>query len=146
MSEVVVNTIRDFLTKMELNFSYEEEEKKFILPYEFSGKDFVVNVFVGEKWIMIGVLLAKAEELPANLNKEVFYARLLRDTFYISEVAFGLTNSGDVVVHAETYVDALTFENFRIEFGSVVYGIKHFIENIMKDFPVKISEAARLYV
>ncbi len=146
MSEAIVNTLRDFLTKMKLNFSYEKEDKTFISPYEVSGKEFVVNVFVGEKWIQIGALLVKAEELPINLNKEVFYARLLQDTFYLKEVSFGLTKNGDIVVHAETYVDALSFENFKTELGSVVYGIRYFVENIMKEFPVKTSEATRIYV
>lgn len=146
MSEEVVNTIRDYLTKMELNFSYEENEKRFTLAYDFSGREFIVNVFVSDSWVCVGTLLAKAEDLPANLNKEVFYARLLQDTFYLNEVTFGLTKNNDVVVHAEIHVDALSFENFKMEYGSVIYGIKHFVENIMKDFPVRPSEAARLYV
>lgn len=146
MSELVINTLRDFLSKMELSFSYDEKGKVFIISYEVSSREFVVNVFVMEKWISVGTLLVKAEELPSNLDREAFYVRLLQDTFYINEVTFGLTKTGDVVVHAETYTDALTFENFKMEFSSVVYGIRHFVDNIMKTFPVKTSEAERIYV
>lgn len=146
MSEEAVNTIRDYLTKIELNFSYEEKEKKFTLTYDFLGREVIVNIFISDNWVCVGTLLTKAEDLPANLNKEVFYARLLQDTFYLNEVTFGLTKNNDVVVHAETHMSALSFKNFKMEYGSAIYGIKHFVENIMHDFPVKPSEAARLYV
>lgn len=145
MSENAVNTIRDFLTKMELNFSYDEEKKSFILPYTISDKRFSVYVNVGDPWITIVALLARAQDLPSNVNKEALYARLLQDTFYLNEVTFGLTKDGDIVVHAEAHVNALTFEDFNIEFQSVVYGISHFIDKIMKDFPVKPA-ISTLYV
>jgi len=56
-----------------------------------------------------------------------------------------LTKDRDVVVHAETHGDALNLEGFRTELGSVVFCVRHFIDNIMKDFPVKPSEASKIY-
>ena len=145
MSEAKANTVKEFLTKMKLKFSYEEERKTFSLPYQIDGKNFTIQIFIGEKWIVMGTLLVKREELPLNLDVQELYTRLLQDTFYFNEVTYGLTKNRDIIVHAETHVDALNFEGFRTEFGSVVFGIKHFVENIMKDFPVKPSEASKLY-
>ena len=141
-----MRTVREFLSRMELKFSYEEEGKVFSLTYEIGGKDFIIQVFVGEKWIVIGSLLVNQEELPSNMNLQEFYARLLQDTFYLNEVTYGLTKNRDVIVHAEINVNALTFEDFKTEFGSVVFGIKHFVEDVMKSFPVKPSEASKIYV
>jgi len=146
MSEEKVSIIREFLSKLGLKFSYEEELRVFSLPYEIKGKDFIIQIFIGEKWVVMGTLLVKREELPPNIDLKEFYARLLQDTFYLNEVTYGLTKNRDVIVHAEINVDALNFEDFRTEFGSVVFGIKHFVENIMKDFPVKPSEASKIYV
>jgi len=145
MSENTVNTIREFLTRMKLNFSYDAERKSFILPYTISDKRFSVYINVGDPWITVVALLAKVQDLPPSVNKEALYARLLQDTFYLNEVTFGLTKNGDIVTHTEAHASALNFEDFSIEFQAVVYGISHFINKIMKDFPIKPA-ISTLYV
>lgn len=146
MSEEKANAVKKFLTRMKLKFSYDEELKTVSLLYQVEGKDFTIQIFIGEEWIVMGALLVKHEELPSNIDLKEFYGHLLQDTFYFNEVTYGLTKNRDVIVHAEINVNALNFEDFRTEFGSVVFGIKHFVENVMKDFPIKPSEASKFYV
>ena len=151
MSEEVVNKIHEFLKKMDLKYKFVEEDKVFIVPFSGDEKQFNVLVIVRGDWVNVVAMAAKKDELPANLDKEEFYRTLLRLTLELNEVTFGLTEDGDVVVHAQTHVNALEFENFRVEFASVVFGVDYFSKNVASKFPLikppgDVSKKIRSYV
>ncbi|RLE98440.1 MAG: hypothetical protein DRJ63_07750 [Thermoprotei archaeon] len=130
--------IKSFLGKMQLKYKYNEDENVFILPFRIQvSEGFVVaTVFVRytDEWVLIVSPLIAQHSIPSEVDRKRLYERLLMDTYYLNEVTYGLTKEGDIVVHAEIHKSALEFNNFATEFNSVIYGIKHFVENIMKDF------------
>jgi len=147
MSEVA-EKIKSFLDKMNLKYEYNEKENVFILPFKISisgGGYAVATVFIryNEDWVLIVSPLLPQSAVPSDVDKAKLYERLLMDTYYLNEVTYGLTKEGDIVVHAEIHKRALEYNNFMTEFNSVVYGVKHFVENILKDFE-KYREHTRL--
>jgi len=145
--EKVVNTLNEFLKKMELKFKYDKKARAFFVPFRIDDRDFMILITIRGKWITTASLIVRNSDLPPDLNREEFYARLLKETFYLNEVTYGLTKDNDVVVHAETHVDALSFENFKTEFWSVVYGIKHFLDRIFPEYPsVKLAKPEAYYI
>ena len=147
MSEVA-EKIKSFLDKMNLKYEYNEKENVFILPFKISilGEGYAIaTVFIryNEDWVLIVSPLLPQSAIPSDVDKAKLYERLLMDTYYLNEVTYGLTKEGDIVVHAEIHKRALEYNNFMTEFNSVVYGVKHFVENILKDFE-KYREHTRL--
>lgn len=129
--------VRGYLDKMGIKYIVDEEHNAIIAPYEIRGRDFLVVVLFSESWVLTAAKIVGLNELPPELDREKFFARLLMDTFYLNEITYGLTKDGLIVAHAESHVDALSFENFKVEFFSVVAGIAHFIDEIEKELPVK---------
>jgi len=133
--EEVGRRISDFLSKMDLNFEHEEKDGRFKVSFDVKyGEEvlhFRVFIFYDEDWITIVAPLIRESDLPKEADKLEFYKKLLRETYYLNEVTYGLTEGDDVVVHAETATRALDFENFRVEFYSVVYGIEHFLNEVV---------------
>jgi len=143
--EEAIEKVKGFLDKMGVKYVYDEENKVIIAPYKIHEREFLVFVLFSDNWVTTAARIVNLSELPPNLDKERFFARLLTETFYLSEVTYGLTKNGDVVAHAETHVDALDYENFRVEFHSVVAGIAYFIENIEPELPAE-AKGGPLYV
>jgi hypothetical protein len=127
--------VKEYLHRM----GYEpiEKEGRYLIPFDIENEKYNVLVFFHEEWVETGTLLVESKELPEALNKEGLYARLLMDTLYAREVTYGLTTDGNVIVHAETAIKSLSFDNFQTEFNSVLAGIKHFVSTIKKDYPIQ---------
>jgi len=134
----LLNRVRDILDKMKLNYAFREDIQTFIIPFGFETSRGKVraNILVkaSGNWVFTIAPLLNIKHIPRDSDKLKLYERLLMDTYYLNEVTYGLTRNGDIVVHAETHKDALTPENFEVEFYSVVYGIKYFIDKIMPEF------------
>ena len=137
MSEEALKKVRGFLDSMGVNYVFDEEEGVIVAPFKIKGKVYPILIMVMGEWVLTVARLVNVNELPSNLDREKFYACLLRDTFYLSEITYGLMDNGDVVVHASTHVDALNYEDFKTEFASVVAGISHYRERIEPALPVK---------
>ncbi len=137
MSEEAVTKVSEFLKKMGLEYRYMDEEKIFVVPFasEKTGRKFNVLIVVRGDWVTAAAIAARREELPRDVDEKELYKLLLRLTFELSEVTFGLTEHGDIVVHAESHVKALEFENFKVELGSVVFGMEYFTREIMPNYP-----------
>jgi len=152
LSEEAVNKIHDFLKKMNLKYEFVEKDRLFVVPFSSDSRRFNVLVLVRDEWVNVIALAAKKDDLPANLNREKFYEMLLRLTLELNEVTFGLTEDGDVVVHAQTHVNALEFENFKVEFTSVVFGVDYFAREVANNLPLiqpppgEVSKKIRSYV
>jgi len=136
---------------MGLAYTYVEKDRVFVVPFKGDDKVFNVLVTIRDDWVITSALAARKDELPPDINREELYGLLLRLSFELSEVTFGLTEKGDIVVHAESHVDALSFENFKVEFTSVVFGVFFFSKEIAPKYPrVKVpndlSEKIYMYV
>jgi hypothetical protein len=114
--------IRHYLTERALPFI--EKPQRFLVPIRVCDITIYLVVNIGDPWIEKWAPLIKTEALPRDLKKDDFYARLLQDTLYLREVTYGLTKNRDVAVRAR---NAFSLENFISEFGSVIYGVKHFL-------------------
>jgi hypothetical protein len=95
----------------------------------------LINVLYLNNWIDTGALIVSKDDIPNDIDREKLYAKLLMDNLYIKEVNYGLTIDGDIIIHAETAIESFKFENFETEFGSVIYGIQNYVENIEPEFP-----------
>lgn len=131
----VAHKISDFLSKMNLRYNHDEKNNNFAVHFDIKfGEEilhFQVFVFYSKDWISIVAPLIRENDLPKEVDKLEFYKKLLRETYYLNEVTYGLTKNDDVVVHAESATQALDFENFKIEFYSVIYGIEHFLNEVI---------------
>ncbi len=125
--------IEEYLKKMDLK--YEKNDNVFIIPFYIQDNknkiSFDIIVTYNDKWILTIAPLLKKENIPFDTDLLRLYEKLLMDNYYLSEVTYGLTKEGNILVHAETHIDALCFENFKTELYSVVYGVRHFIEDIL---------------
>ena len=141
----IKNKLENFLKKMNLKYFYDEDKGVFAVPFEIRGERVMISIIPGEKWIYVGSAIVNVKNLPPEVDREKLFALLLRETLYIPEVTYGLTDQGDIVAHAETATKAFEYKNFEIEFFSVVYGVQHFLENIATKFPIK-TESRVLYI
>jgi len=136
VSEEAVAKVREFLEKMNLHFKYVEKDKVFVVPFEAEdGRRFNVIVAIRGDWVTTAAIAARREELPKDVDEKRLYELLLRLSFELNEVSFGLTDKGDIVVHAESHVRALDLENFKIEFASVVFGVEYYAREIAPNIP-----------
>ena len=131
-----VQEVKEFLKRMDLKFRHIEDKNAFVVPFfsEKTGRQFNVVITIKDNWVTTAVIAARREELPRDIDEKEFYRLLLLLTFELNEVTFGLTKQGDVVVHAESHVKALSFENFKMEFGSVVFGVELFHREILPNY------------
>jgi len=132
-----VQKVKEFLKRMDLKFELIEDRNAFVVPFssEKTGRQFNVVITIKENWVTTAAIAARREELPRDIDEKEFYRLLLLLTFELNEVTYGLTNRGDVVVHAESHVRALSFENFKVELGSVVFGVEFFHREILPNYP-----------
>ena len=137
MSEKALEKVKVFLDSMGVNYVFDEEEGVIVAPFKIKGKVYPILIMVMGEWVLTVARLVNMSELPSNLDREKFYQRLLRDTFYLSEITYGLMDNGDVVVHASTHIDALNYKDFRTEFASIIAGISHYRERIEPALPMK---------
>ncbi len=129
-----VSIVRDYLSKMGLKYVYDDEEKAFITRFHIDTSKGVVDAFiivkVTDNWVIIFSPLMSKKSIPRDVDRLKLYMRLLRDTFYLNEIVYCITEKGDIVTKSETHVKALSYDNFRVEFYALLAGIKHFVESI----------------
>jgi len=146
-TRVISGKIKEILEKMNLKFFVGKEEKEFVVPFliETSEGKVRANVLVrivGD-WILTVAPIIDIDSILNRDDRLRLYERLLLDNYYLKEVTYGLSEEGTIVVHAETHKNALTFENFKGEFFSVVFGVQHFVEKLIPEFK-EYAEKSRL--
>lgn len=134
MPSSVIGLVREFLDKMGVNYYFDEEEQQYILPYILDEHEIMVVVRILNDWILAYAPLLRGKNIPSDILRTEFFARLLRETLYLHEINYGLTDNNDVIVHSEIYAKNLTFETFKGGYNAVLLGAKHFYENILPDF------------
>jgi len=132
--EEVFEKIKTYLDKMGVKFIHNKEDDVIVTPFKIGDKLYAVIIAVMGDWVLTVARVAGVDEIPPDASREELFARLLKDTFYLNEVTYGLTDNGDIVVHAGSSIEALDYENFKTEFYSVVAGIHHYVEEIEPEF------------
>lgn len=113
------------------------------VPFEISGKIFLVQIYVGEKWINVVALVTRIKDVPSEMRKELYRACLIAN-FRLPEVTFSADPvHGDIWVEADMPKDT-TEENFKIEFKSVVFGIKYFMDEIAPKINLEVRSTMYL--
>ncbi|MFX1513029.1 MAG: hypothetical protein ACFFCQ_10615 [Promethearchaeota archaeon] len=124
--------VKSWLDQMELRYSHNEEMNLFYLPYDISGTKFAVQIGVfDEKWIKIAALIVQADMIPKGLLRA-----LLNANWHLFDVTYSIDDNGNVFSENDVPVDS-NFENFRSEFGAVVFGVTHFFDTIANKLNVE---------
>ena len=123
-----LNKVEQWLKSMNLkNIKRDEAKSMLIVPFGVAGKKFLVQTLVTKDWIHIKALVALLKNIPRSMREPLFYSCLAAN-FVLPEVTYSADLHG-IWVEADMPRNT-TEENFRVEFQSVVFGIKHFIEEI----------------
>ncbi len=124
-------TVKSWLDQMNLKYSHNQEMNLFYLPYDIEGTKFAVQIAIfDDKWIKVAALIVQAEMIPKGLHKA-----LLNANWHLFDVTYSVDDNGNVFSENDVPIDS-NFENFRSEFGAVVFGVTHFFDTIAKKLNV----------
>ncbi|MEX2720194.1 MAG: hypothetical protein Q6362_002095 [Candidatus Wukongarchaeota archaeon] len=137
--EETVNKIYSWLEEMELKGIIKVGgENRLIVNFGIEDHVFQVHVLVTEKWINAKALIAYVADMPRSEVKKV-YRLCLNANFELNEVTYSTDpDQGNVWVEVDMPCGS-SFENFKVEFGSIPFGIHHFVTEIVPkiDFSVR---------
>nr|MDO8081110.1 hypothetical protein [Candidatus Freyarchaeota archaeon] len=124
----LLDKVEKWLKNMDLkDIKRDEANSMLFVAFGISGNSFLVQTRVSEDWINIKALVALLKDIPKEERENLFYSCLVAN-FTHHEVTFSADANG-IWVEADMPKDT-TESNFKVEFGSVVYGVTHFIEQI----------------
>lgn len=126
--------IEKLLKDMKLEYEWDEEASRFLLKLKIANKYLYAFIIIGKKWIVTSIPLIKVSELENKVNLKDFYETILKETFYLKETNYGLTEEGILVSHVETSIDVFDPNNFKVELSSAILGFKYFFETILPRF------------
>jgi len=130
----VKDDIEKLLKDMKLEYEWDEKTSRFLLKFRIAGKYLYAFVIIGKKWIVTSIPLIRISELEDKVNLKDFYETILKETFYLKEVNYGLTEEGVLVSHAETAIEAFNPNDFKVELSSAILGFRYFFETILPRF------------
>jgi len=124
-----LDKVEGWLKNMDLKILSKDKERSMLtLPFLISEKTFLVRVIVGEKWINILALVALIKGLSSTEQKNLYRACLTAN-FMMPEITYSADREGDIYVEADMPTNT-SEDNFKIEFQSVIFGIKYFMDKI----------------
>jgi hypothetical protein len=124
----LLDKVEKWLKSMDLkDIKRDELRSMLFVAFGISGNYFLVQTRVSADWINIKALVALLKDVPKDERENLFYSCLVAN-FNLHEVTFSADENG-IWVEADMPKDT-TESNFKVEFGSVVYGVKYFIEQI----------------
>jgi len=124
-----LDKVEGWLKNMNLKILSKDKERSMLtLLFLISEKTFLVRVIVGERWIHILALVALIKGLSSTEQKNLYRACLTAN-FMMPEVTFSADREGDIYVEADMPTNT-SEDNFKIEFQSVIFGIKYFMDKI----------------
>ena len=140
--EEVVNKVYSWLEKMELKgINKVENEPRLIVNFGIEDHVFQVHVLVTEKWINAKALIAYVADIPRAERRKV-YRLCLNSNFELNEVTYS-TDPDQGNIWAETDMPCeSSFKNFKVEFGSIPFGIHHFITEIAPKIDFSIRDTS----
>lgn len=119
---------------MELTFKSLREA--IVILYKFEGDkegyQFPVIINWGGEWIQIASLLAHHDRILPDKEREL-YRDLLQHNWQLKDVMYSVDPHGSIFSTNHVTV-ACDFENFRSEFGAVVFGVSNFFRKIGPKF------------
>mgnify|MGYP003731636453 CR=1 FL=1 len=123
-----LDKVEKWMKNMALKGITRDEEKSMLfVNFKIDDKFFLVQTLVSKEWINIKALVALLKDIPKTAREDLFYNCLVAN-FNLHEVTYSADANG-IWVEADMPVDT-TESNFKVEFQSVVFGMKYFIEQI----------------
>lgn len=104
------------------------------VPYAFKTDDggevtLESTLFCGEEWVQVKLLLVRGTDIRPQ-EEERLYELVLQANYDLREVTYSLSPGGDLCVEAD-FPSSSTFENFQSEYGSVEFGLKYLVTDIL---------------
>lgn len=114
---------------MELKYISVKKEPKVVVNYSIGDHYFQVQLIASDKWINTKALVALVKGIP-NTERYKLYQKVLAANWALNEVTFSCDpDEGNIWVETDMPAET-TFENFQVEFNSILFGINHFIDKI----------------
>jgi len=134
-----LDKVERWLKNMKLKILSKDEDRSILtLLFRLSEKTFLVKIIVGKKWINILALIALTKNLSSTEEKNLYRACLTAN-FMLPEVTFSADMEGNIYIESDMPTDT-TEDNFKIEFQSVIFGIKYFIDEIAPKIKYKVQD------
>jgi hypothetical protein len=126
--------IGDWLTQMGLTFAYNEEKRAFVLPYEIDDNKFLVTIIVfPDTWIKVLALIVENDKIPKDMH-----LALLQENWNLFEVTYSMDQYGNLFSENDL-PQTTNYDNFVSEFQAVIYGVKHFFDEVAPKFRLKAA-------
>lgn len=111
-----------------MNLKYQVLNNNIVLLYDIEGIRFAVNINSIGSWIQIAALIVHIDDVPKEKREELLID-LLKQNWELNDVTYSLNPKGSIFSENDILVDS-NYENFKSEFGAVVYGVTHFFSKI----------------
>lgn len=125
-----IETLNSFLSQMGFIYTYNPETKVFLFDAKVmrdGGKEDVypVAIVIIRDWVLVVIAVLDLKDAPSHLSREKILEGVLVANFNWPEVNYGL--SGNILVSlAWSHKDALSLQNFKVEFAEALNGAKDF--------------------
>ncbi|MFX0050677.1 MAG: YbjN domain-containing protein [Candidatus Hodarchaeota archaeon] len=123
---MTLEKVKDWLEKMELKFKVLHDN--IVILYDVEGIRFAVIINIMGNWIQIAASMVHNDEIPKEKREEIL-ADLLKQNWELKDVTYSIDPKGSLFSQNDIPLDS-NFNNFKSEFGAVVYGVTHFFNSI----------------
>ena len=130
VKELLINRVLDYLDLMDKDYVYDYNSDKITIYETMNGDKIEIYVYFSEKWVTVRYNGPSIKNLNPEQKFKIMYL-LLRLNEQIAEAKFCLTEDEHIVVTVESNIEALTFDNFKMEYGAIPYAIRMIKKKIM---------------
>ena len=128
--QIMLNSVLEYLELMGEDYSYDPDRKKVIIVKNIMGRRVEIAVSFSESWITTYYIGPSIADLDDKKKLEIM-RRMLQINDKTGEVKFCLTQDDRISISVESNIIGLTFDNYYIEFGAVVYAIKLLFKELL---------------
>ena len=135
-----LDLVKKFLKKLEYKEVIENRHRFYVdmpLDLDLKGPDattplkLLVRTVVNENWIMAKCLIMYKNVIPEESIYYKILEELLKANFQLNEVTYSIDpNEGNIFIEADMPADT-SFENFKSEYNSILFGVLEFFNNIL---------------
>jgi hypothetical protein len=130
---MALERVKNWLDQMNLKFKVLHDN--IVILYDVEGVRFAVIINVMGNWIQIAASMVHADDVPKERREELL-AALLKQNWELKDVTYSIDPKGSIFSQNDIPLDS-NFENFKSEFGAVVYGVTHFFNEIGPKYGLK---------
>ncbi|MFX0182647.1 MAG: YbjN domain-containing protein [Candidatus Hodarchaeota archaeon] len=123
---MTLERVKDWLNQMELKFKVLHDN--IVILYDVDGIRFAVIINVMGNWIQIAASMVHNDEIPKEKREELL-ADLLKQNWELHDITYSIDPKGSLFSQNDIPLNS-NFENFKSEFGAVVFGVTHFFNKI----------------